>query len=85
MATFRQLFEKVATFRQLFEKVATFRQLFEKVATFRQLLSTFIGNFWTNYRQLVPNPRRRCYEYLFACIKRNKMDSELLTCLFKIY
>ena len=28
---------------------------------------------------------RRCYEYLFACVKRNKMDSELLTCLFKIY
>ena len=21
---------------------------------------------------------RRCYEYLFACVKRNKMDSELL-------
>ena len=27
---------------------------------------------------------RRCYEYLFACVKRNKMDSELLTCLLKI-
>ena len=27
----------------------------------------------------------RCYEYLFACVKRSKMDSELLTCLFKIY
>ena len=26
---------------------------------------------------------RRCYEYLFACVKRNKMDSELLTCFFK--
>ena len=26
---------------------------------------------------------RRCYEYLFACVKRNKMDSELLTCLLK--
>ena len=24
---------------------------------------------------------RRCYEYLFACVKRNKMDSEFLTCL----
>ena len=29
--------------------------------------------------------RRRCYEYLFVCVKRNRMDSELLTCLFKIY
>ena len=28
---------------------------------------------------------RRCCEYLFACVKRNTMDSELLTCLFKIY
>ena len=26
---------------------------------------------------------RRCYEYLFARVKRNKMDSELLTCLLK--
>ena len=26
---------------------------------------------------------RRCYEYLFACVKRNEMDSELLTCLLK--
>ena len=26
---------------------------------------------------------RRCYEYLFACVKRNKMDPELLTCLLK--
>ena len=28
---------------------------------------------------------RRCYEclHLFACVKRNKMDSELLTCLLK--
>ena len=26
---------------------------------------------------------RQCYEYLFACVKRNKMDSELLTCLLK--
>ena len=26
---------------------------------------------------------RRCYEYLFACVKRDKMDSELLTCLLK--
>ena len=26
---------------------------------------------------------RRCYEYLFASVKRNKMDSELLTCLLK--
>ena len=26
---------------------------------------------------------RRCYEYFFACVKRNKMDSELLTCLLK--
>ena len=26
---------------------------------------------------------RRCYEYLFACVKRNKMDSELLACLLK--
>ena len=26
---------------------------------------------------------RRCYEYMFACVKRNKMDSELLTCLLK--
>ena len=24
---------------------------------------------------------RQCYEYLFACVKRNKMDSVLLTCL----
>ena len=23
------------------------------------------------------------YEYLFVCVKRNKMDSELLTCLLK--
>ena len=28
---------------------------------------------------------RRCNEYFFACVKINKMDSELLTCLFKIY
>ena len=27
---------------------------------------------------------RRCYEYLFACVKRNKMNSELLTCLLSI-
>ena len=26
---------------------------------------------------------RRYYEYLFACVKRNKMGSELLTCLLK--
>ena len=26
---------------------------------------------------------RRCYEYLFACVKRNKMDFELITCLLK--
>ena len=26
---------------------------------------------------------RRCYEYLFACVKRNKIDSALLTCLLK--
>ena len=26
---------------------------------------------------------RRCYECLFACVKRNTMDSELLTCLLK--
>ena len=26
---------------------------------------------------------RRCYEYLFACVKRNKMDSEVLTCLLQ--
>ena len=26
---------------------------------------------------------RRCYEYLFACVKRNKMDSDLLTGLLK--
>ena len=25
----------------------------------------------------------RCYEYLLACVKRNKMDSELLTRLLK--
>ena len=24
---------------------------------------------------------RRCYECMFACVKRNKKDSELLTCL----
>ena len=30
---------------------------------------------------------RRCYEYLFACVKRNKMDSKLLQELafIKIY
>ena len=28
---------------------------------------------------------RRCFEYMFACVKRKKMDSELLKCLFKIY
>ena len=27
---------------------------------------------------------RRCYEYSFACVKRNKIDSELLTCLLKL-
>ena len=26
---------------------------------------------------------RRCYAYTIACVKRNKMDSELLTCLLK--
>ena len=26
---------------------------------------------------------RRCNEYFFACVKRNKMDFELLTCLLK--
>ena len=26
---------------------------------------------------------RRCYEYLFACVKRSKIASELLTCLLK--
>ena len=26
---------------------------------------------------------RRCYEYLFVCVKTNKMDSELLICLLK--
>ena len=26
---------------------------------------------------------RRCYEYLFACVKINQMDSEILTYLLK--
>ena len=26
---------------------------------------------------------KACYEYLFVCVKRNKMDSEFLTCLLK--
>ena len=28
---------------------------------------------------------RRCYENFFACVKRNKMDSELLSVFIKIY
>ena len=26
----------------------------------------------------------RCYEYFFGCVKRNKINSELLTCLLKL-
>ena len=35
------------------------------------------------HRQVHEFSGRRCYEYMFACIRRNEMDSELLTCLLK--